>query len=50
MGVLEGGAGVARHDGGVVEEVEEAAAVAGEQDLFLCALDDGGEVDVVCLF
>ena len=50
MRVFEGGAGVAWHDGGVVEEVEESAAVAGEQDLFFCALDYGGEVDVVCLF
>ena len=30
--------------------VEDSAALAGEQDLFLCALDSGREVDVVCLF
>ena len=48
--VFEGGARVAWDDGGVVEEVEEAAAVAREEDLFLGALDHGGEVDVVGFF
>lgn len=50
MGVFERGAGVAGNDGGVVEEVEEAAAVAGEDDLLFGALDCGGEVEVVGFF
>ena len=50
VGVLERGPRVARYDGGVVEEVQDAAAVAGEEDLLLGALDDGGEVDVVGFF
>ena len=40
---------VARHDGGVVEQVDQLARLAGEQDLLLGALDDGGRVQVVCL-
>ena len=47
-GVLKGRARVSRHDGGVVEEVQQAAAVAGKHDLLLGPLDGGGEVDVVC--
>ena len=50
VSVLEGGSGVAWDNGGVVEEVEEAAAVAGEENLLLGALDDGGEVDVIGFF
>jgi len=48
--VLKGVADVARDDGGVVEEVEEASAVTREEGLFLGALDGGGEVDVVGFF
>ncbi len=44
VGVLEGGTGVAGDDGGVVEQIQEAATVAGEHDLLLGALDGGGEV------
>lgn len=50
MRVFEGWARVAWDDGGVVEEVEEAAAVAREENLFLGALDHGGEMDVVGFF
>ena len=50
VGVLERGPGVAWDHGGVVQEVQDAAAVAREEDLLLGALDDGGEVDVVGFF
>lgn len=38
---------VTRHDGTVVQELEEAAAVAGQDDLLLGALDRGEELGVV---
>ena len=48
--VLEGRRpGVARHDGRVVEQVDEAARVARQHDLLLGPLDGGGRVDVVGL-
>lgn len=50
VGVGEGLAHIAGDDGCVVEVVEEAAAVFGEDDLFLCAFDGGGEVEVVGFF
>ena len=50
VSVLERGPGVAWDDGGVIKEVQDAAAVAGQEDLLLGALDDGGEVDVVGFF
>ena len=45
-GVAEGLADVARYDGRVVQAVEEAAPVLGEDDLLLGALDGGGELEV----
>lgn len=37
------------HDGAVVQKLEEAAAVAGQDDLLLGALDRGEELGVVGL-
>lgn len=34
------------HDGIVVNEIEQAAGVAGENGLLLCTLDHGREVDI----
>ena len=48
--MLKRRANVARNDGGVVEEVEEAAPVPREDDLLFSALDGGGEVEVVGFF
>ena len=45
--VLEGRARVAGDDGRVVEQVQQAPAVARQDGLLLGPLDDGGEVDVV---
>jgi hypothetical protein len=45
--VLEDGVCIAWYDWGVIKEVEHAASLLGEDDLFLGALDSGGEVDVV---
>lgn len=47
VGMRKGLTLIARHDGGVVEVVQEPAPVLGEDDLLLGALDSGGEVDVV---
>lgn len=47
--MLELRASVAWDDWGVIEEVQHAAAVAGENDLLLCALDGGGELGGVSL-
>ena len=38
---------LARHDGSVVEQVDELAGLGCEQDLLLGALDDGRGVDIV---
>jgi len=40
---------VAGNDGRVVQEPQQAAAVAGQDDLLLCALDDGGELGLIGL-
>ena len=48
--MLECWARVTWDNGGVVEEIEEATAVFREKDLFLSALDDGCEMDVVGFF
>jgi hypothetical protein len=45
--VLEDWVCIAWYDRGVVEKVEHAACLLGEDDLFLGALDSGGEVDIV---
>ena len=50
VGVVEGRACVAGDDGGVIEEVEETATVAGEDDLFFSAFDGRGEVEIVGFF
>lgn len=50
VGVGEGLAHIAGDDGCVVEVVEQAAAVFGKDDLFLCAFNGGGEVEVVSFF
>lgn len=42
------GAFFTRHNGGVVEHVDELTRLGGEEDLLLGALDDGGGVEVVC--
>lgn len=47
--LCEGSVGVAGHDGGVVEQVEQLAGVLGQQDLLLGALNVGGHLDVVGL-
>ena len=47
--MLELGASVAWDDWSVIEEVQHATAVAGENDLLLCALDGGGELGGVRL-
>jgi len=41
------GASIAGHDGAVVEEAQEPASMAGEDDLLLSALDGGGELGLV---
>ena len=41
-------ANISRHDGGIVQQVEETAAVAGKEDLFFGALNCGGEVQIIC--
>ena len=50
VAVFEGGSCIAGHDGSVVEEVEETAAVAGEKDLLFGAFDCRREVEVVGFF
>jgi hypothetical protein len=45
--ILEDGVYIAWYDRGVVKEVKHAACLLGEDDLFLGALDSGGEVDIV---
>ena len=42
-------ASVAGHDGGIVEQLEQALAVASEDDLLLGTLNGGGELGLVCL-
>jgi len=41
--------GVAGHDGSVVDEVQEAASMLGQDDLLLCAFDGSCKVLVVSL-
>lgn len=41
---------VTRRDGGTVQELEDAAAVAGQNDLLLGPLDSGEELGVVGFF
>merc|ERR1711977_629334 len=48
-GMLVGWTDITRDDGSVVEEVEETATVAGEDDLLLCALDGSCELGSICL-
>jgi len=47
--VLERRVCVARDHGSVVEQVQQLSRILSKQDLLLCALDDGGRVDVVGL-
>jgi len=47
MSMLEFRAGVARYNWGIVEKVQQAAAVAGEHYLLFSTFDGGGEVKVV---
>ena len=48
--MLKSRASVPGHDGGVVQQVEQATPVASEHDLLLGALDMSGEMDVVGFF
>lgn len=40
---------ITRHDWSVVEQVQQSAAVPGENDLLLGSFDGGGKVEVVGL-
>lgn len=48
VSVFECRADVPRHDGGVVQKVEETAAVSGKEDLFFGALNCRGKVEIIC--
>lgn len=49
VNVLELGTSIAWDDWSVIEEVQHATAVAGENDLFLCALDGCCELSSISL-
>lgn len=41
---------IAWHYWGIIQKVKQAAAVSGERGLLLGSLDDGSEMQIVCLF
>ena len=49
VGVGEWLSDITRHDWSVVEQVQQSAAVSGEDDLLLSSFDCGGKVEIVGL-